>query len=221
MPAACGADDVWQSPPAKAAGGPIVFRAVMVEDQDEQPTAAGKAAAEQLKAAMGDVPLKAVMVSECFEDQENKQALLAGVCSVLPADLVFGQATYGSFTQAGCGGFDTVCLLGIGGDGIGVSAALVKDLGVAKLTFEQHEAQIKQRLHAAGAKLAGKLRGPIRIVWRCCWPTRTRRKISSWSRACNRCWAAAFRSRAAARTRTPARRSSISADKRTATARSP
>jgi hypothetical protein len=106
---------------------------------------------------MGDVPLKVVVVSECFEDQKNKQALLAGVCSVLPPDLVFGQATYGSFTQAGCGGFDTVCLLGIGGEGIGVSAALVKDLGVAKLTFEQHEAQIKQRLHDAGAKLAGQL----------------------------------------------------------------
>lgn len=156
-PTARGADDVWQSPAANAAGGQLVFRAVMVEDQDEQPTAAGKAAAEQLKAAMGAVPLKAVIVSECFEDQKNKQALLAGVCSVLPSDLVFGQATYGSFTQAGCGGFDTVCLLGIGGEGIGVSAALVKDLGVAKLTFEEHEAQIKQRLHEAGAKLAGKL----------------------------------------------------------------
>jgi hypothetical protein len=155
--AARGADDVWRSPPTNAAGGPIVFRAVMVEDQDEQPTAAGKAAAEQLKAAMGAVPLKAVIVSECFEDQANKQALLAGVCSVLPPDVVFGQATYGSFTQAGCGGFDTVCLLGIGGDGIGVSAALVQNLGVAKLTFEEHEAQIKQRLHEAGVKLAGKL----------------------------------------------------------------
>ena len=157
LPSARGADDVWQSPPADAAGGKIVFRAVMVEDQDERPTAAGKAVAEKLKAAMGDVPLKAVIVSECFEDHENKQALLAGVCSVLSSDLVFGQATYGSFTQAGCGGFDTVCLLGIGGEGIGVSAALVKDLGVAKLTFEQHEAQIKQCLHDAGAKLAGKL----------------------------------------------------------------
>jgi hypothetical protein len=129
----------------------------MVEDQDEQPLAAGKAAADQLKAAMGDVPLKAVVVSECFEDLENKQALLAGICSVFPSEMVFGQATYGSFTQAGCGGFDTVCLLGIGGDGIGISAALVKDLGVAKLTFEEHEAEIKQRLHDAGAKLMGKL----------------------------------------------------------------
>lgn len=150
------ADDVWQSPAAQAAGK-FVLRTVMVEDQDEQPRAAGKATAEKLKGAMGDVPLKAVIVSECFEDAENKQALLAGVCSVIPPEIVFGQATYGSFTQAGCGGFDTVCLLGIGGEGIGVAAALVTDLGVAKLTFEEQEAEIKQRLHAAGAKLAGKL----------------------------------------------------------------
>ena len=126
VPSASGADDVWKSPPADTAGGKIVFRAVMVEDQDEQPAAAGKAAAEELKAAMGDAPLKAVIVSECFEDQANKQALLAGVCSVVPSDLVFGQATYGSFTQAGCGGFDTVCLLGIGGEGTGLSK-LVSD----------------------------------------------------------------------------------------------
>ena len=154
---AVAADDVWQSPPANTAGGEIVFRTVMVEDEEEQPLAAGKAAAEKLKAAMGGVPLKAVLVSECFEDLENKQALLDGIRSVLPPDIVFGQSTYGSFTQTGCGGFDTVCLLGIGGPGIGVTAALVTDLGVARLTFEEHEAQIKQRLHQAGIKLTGKL----------------------------------------------------------------
>ncbi|NLF73464.1 MAG: hypothetical protein GX575_30880 [Candidatus Anammoximicrobium sp.] len=151
-----GADDVWRSAPACGAR-PLVFRTALVEDQNEQPAAAGKAAAEKLKQAMGDAPLRAVLVSECFEDAENKQALLAGVCSVLPREIVFGQATYGSFTQAGCGGFDTVCLLGIGGEGVGVAAALVRDLGVGKLTFEQHEAEIKQRLHAAGAKLASQL----------------------------------------------------------------
>jgi hypothetical protein len=156
VPEVRGADDVWQTAPAQAAGQ-FTLRTAMVEDQDEQPAAAGKAAAEKLKAAMGDVPLKAVIVSECFEDAKNKQALLAGICSVLPAEIVFGQATYGSFTQAGCGGFDTVCLLGIGGDGIGVAAALVKDLGVAQLKFEEHEAEIKQRLQAAGTALAGKL----------------------------------------------------------------
>lgn len=156
-PAAAAEDHVWQSPPADAAGGKLVFRAVMIEDKDEQPRAAGRAVAEQLQAAMGDVPLKAVLVSECFEDEENKQALLAGICSVLPPEIVFGQATYGSFTQTGCGGFDTACLLGIGGSGIGVTAALVTELGVAKLTFEEHEAEIQSRLHQAGAKLAGKL----------------------------------------------------------------
>jgi hypothetical protein len=135
MPAVRGADEVWQSPPAKAAGGPIVFQSVLVEDQDEQPAAAGKAAAQKLKAAMGDVPLKAVIVSECFEDAENKQALLAGIASVIPAEIVFGQSTYGSFTQAGSGGFDTVCLLGIGGDGIGVCGGADQGPGRGQADF--------------------------------------------------------------------------------------
>jgi hypothetical protein len=130
---------------------------VLVEDEDERPAAAGKQAATKLREAMGDVPLKAVLVSECFEDLEYKTALIEGVCSVIPADLVFGGATYGSFTQNGCKAFDSVCLIGIGGDGIGVSAALLTDLGVSKLTFEQHEQEIRDRLHSGGAKLAGKL----------------------------------------------------------------
>jgi len=70
--APCGAsaaDDTWSTPEAKP-GGKIVIRAVMVEDEDEQPAAAGKAAAEALKKAMGDAPVKLVIVSECFEDCE-------------------------------------------------------------------------------------------------------------------------------------------------------
>jgi hypothetical protein len=151
-------EDTWHAPPVTALGGAIVLRAVLVEDEDEKPAAAGQAAAKQLLAAMGDVPLKAVFLSECFEDQECKEELLRGVCEVLPKEKVFGQATYGSFTQTGCAGFDSVCLLGLGGDGLSVAAALVRELGVAKLTFEQDETLIKERLHAAGAKLAGKLR---------------------------------------------------------------
>jgi hypothetical protein len=68
-----------------------------------------------------------------------------------------GGATYGSFTQAGCSDFDSVCLLGIGGDRVGVSARLVTKMGTAKLTFEQDQERIKERLHAAGASLAKKL----------------------------------------------------------------
>ncbi len=69
-----------------------------------------------------------------------------------------GGATYGSFTQEGCTDFDSVCLLGIGGDGIGVSAKLVTNMGTSKLTFEKDQELIKKRLHAAGKKLASKLR---------------------------------------------------------------
>lgn len=153
-----GADEnTWKSPPCRTSGGEIVFRVVMVEDENEDPMAAGKAAAKKLLAAMGDHPLKAVLVSECFEDWEFKQPLLKGICSVISPDLVYGGATYGSFSQDGCAGFDAVCLLGIGGDGIGVSASLVAEMGVSKLTFEDHEAEIKERLHTAGASLATQL----------------------------------------------------------------
>jgi len=149
------ADDAWSSP-AAVSGGKIVFQVAAAENED--PAAAGKAAAQALKRQMGDAPLRAVVVSECFEDRENKEKLLAGVASVLPKEIVLGGATYGSFTQAGCADLDAVCLLGIGGDGISVAAALVPALGTAKLTFEEHRAEIEKRLHRAGAALAGKLR---------------------------------------------------------------
>jgi hypothetical protein len=136
----------------------MAIKVVMLEDEDEDPVAAGKAAATKLKAAMGAAPLKAVLLSECFEDEEYKAELLEGICSVLPPEIVFGKSTYGSFTQSGCTDFDSVCLLGIGGDGVSVATSLVRELGTSKLTPEEHEAEICRRLHAAGAKLAGKLR---------------------------------------------------------------
>ncbi len=132
----------------------VVIKVVMAEDEDEQPVAAGKAAAEALKKAMGGEKLKAVIVSECFEDREYKQQLIKGVCSVITKDVVFGGATYGSFTQDGCTDFDSVCLLGIGGRGVDVSATVVTEIGASKLVFEEHQALIEKRLRAAGAKLA-------------------------------------------------------------------
>lgn len=149
------ADDTWSSPPPKP-GGALVLRVALAENED--PAAAGKAAAQALRQAMAGVPLRAVILSECFEDQENKEKVLHAVASVLPADIVVGMATYGSITQAGCSDADSVCLLGIGGEGVGVSAAWVTSLGTSRLTFEDHRGQIEQLLHAAGKKLAGKLR---------------------------------------------------------------
>jgi hypothetical protein len=149
------ADEAWSSPPATSGGG-IVFRVAAARNED--PAAAGKAAAESLKKEMGGVPLRAVIVSECFEDKENKEKLLESLAAVLPKEILLGSATYGSFTQSGANDADSVCLLGIGGDGISVSASLVQSLGTAKLTFEQHRDEIEKRLHQAGASLVGKLR---------------------------------------------------------------
>jgi hypothetical protein len=141
-----------------AESGAIVMKTVMVEDEDEEPAVAGKAAGEALKKAMGDVPIKAVLISECFEDREYKEELLEGLREVLPAEVLFGGATYGSFTQDGCTDFDAVCLLGIGGEGIGVSARLVTEMGTSKLLPDTDQDEIRTRLHAAGKKLAGSLR---------------------------------------------------------------
>ena len=151
------ADDAWHNPQAKP-DGPIVIQVVMVEDEDEDPAAAGKAAARQLLAAMGDTRLQAVIVSECFEDREFKEELLEGICSILPEKIVLGSATNGSFTQSGCTDFDAVCLMGIGGQGISVSAALVTDMKTSKLVFEEHEDLIQERLHSAGNKLVTNLK---------------------------------------------------------------
>ncbi len=148
------AELVWQSPPVQDADGPIVIRVAALEDDDEDPRTAGRAVAQKLLKAMGSVPLKAVVVSECFEDLKAKQALIDGICSVVPAEQVFGGATYGSFSQDGCTGFDSVCLLGFGGDGIAASATLVQEMGIGKLTMEEDEEQLRSRLQRAGARLA-------------------------------------------------------------------
>jgi hypothetical protein len=150
------ADHAWRSD-APTSDGDVVMKTVIVEDEDEDPVAAGRAAGEALRKAMGNVPLKAVILSECFEDKEYKQQLLEGVFSALPENIIVGGATYGSFTKEASLGFDSVALLGIGGDGIGVRAALVTDMGVAELAYDEKPDLVAKRLRAAGAKLAGKL----------------------------------------------------------------
>ncbi len=151
--AARAADDRWHSRPARP-GGDVVLRIVMLEDEDEDPAAAGKKAAEMLKEAMGDAPLKAVLVSEVFEDLEYKQKLLDGIGAVIDKDIILGGATYGSYTQQGCTDFDAVALLGIGGDGIGVAAALVTEQGTADLDRNKDLDKMRVLLHKAGEHVA-------------------------------------------------------------------
>jgi len=147
---------VWTGPRVAASEG-VVFRTVMVEDQTGEPAEAGRAAARALLEAMGDMPPKVVLVSECFEDRPQKEKLLEGICSVLPRQVVMGAATYGSFTHQGCTDFDAVALLGIGGQGVRVSTALVTEMGTARLQVDQHQQLIARRLRSAGRRLAFQL----------------------------------------------------------------
>ena len=149
----CGAlsADKYVAPDA-ISGGDIVMQAAAAQDADA--FAAGRAAAQALKDKMGSPPPHAVIMAECFEDRADKNRALKGVCSVFPRRIVFGFATYGSFSQAGCLDVDSVGLTGIGGDGISVAAAIRENLGIAGLTMEANESQLHSRLQTAGAELA-------------------------------------------------------------------
>lgn len=100
-----------------------------------------------------------MIVSECFEGEEAKKALLDGLKQVLPAEKIYGLATYGSFTQKGCTDYDAVCLLGIGGT-VKVKTAVVKNTNTSKLVYQDHQAKIDQRLHEVGQELAKQLALP-------------------------------------------------------------
>lgn len=138
--------------PVALAGGDIVFQVAAAQNADA--FAAGKAAAQALKAELGDVQPRAIVMAECFETKALKRKALEGVCSVFPSELVFGFSTYGSFGQHGCLDLDSVELLGIGGEGIGVAAALEPHLGIAGLTMEEDLPVLQERLRTGGAALA-------------------------------------------------------------------
>lgn len=154
----CAVNETYMSVGARD-GGPIVIQVSAAQNPD--PFQAGQAAAQALQEQMGQTPPHTVVLSECFAEKSQKQLVLAGVCSVFPQDIVFGLATYGSFSQEGCRDRDSVGLMGVGGTGIATTAALQRNLGVAKLTMEDDEEELAGRLRSAGAELCAKLeRGP-------------------------------------------------------------
>ena len=151
------------SPPA-IPNGDIVINVASSNSQNEaipstaiDPYDAGKNAAELLKKKMGNNPCHTVIIAEFFEDKSAKSKALKGVCSVFDSSIVYGFATYGSFGQDGCSDGDSIRLVGIGGNGISVAAALQQNLGTAGLTMEDDAPLLQQRLQAAGTAIADKL----------------------------------------------------------------
>jgi len=121
------------------------------------PFQSGKTAARDARDQLGAAPVKAVIVSECYEDRDRKAGVLDGVHSVFPKAVVYGGATYGSFTQSGAWGGESVAVLAIAGRDIDVVAACQPGMGAAGLTLTEHKTQLEKNLRAAGAALAKKL----------------------------------------------------------------
>ena len=154
----CSVNETYMSPGAHNQGS-IAIQVSSAQNAD--PFQAGQEAAQALQEQMGQTPPHTVVLAECFAEKAQKRHVLAGVCSVFPKDIVFGLATYGSFSQEGCRDRDSVGLMGMGGTGIATTAALQRNLGVANLTVEDDEEELAGRLRSAGAALCAKLdRGP-------------------------------------------------------------
>ncbi|MFW6162711.1 MAG: FIST N-terminal domain-containing protein [Planctomycetota bacterium] len=152
---ACGcgspASEVIATPPPTPAGDIVIEVAAA---QDEDAYAAGKAAAEALQRKLGDAAPHLVLITECFDQWHLKSRALKGVAAVFPRDILCGAATYGVFTQAGCLDRNAIGLVALAGSGLSVSGALQPDLGTASLVPGEDDAEIQQRLNAAGARLA-------------------------------------------------------------------
>jgi len=145
--------ETYRTSPARI-GSEIGFLTSVASNPD--PYVAGRQAAESLKRRLLKQP-HLVLISECFEDAARKKQALKGICSVFPSEVVFGGATYGGFTRTVVADRDSVVLLAITGEGVSLAAALQRDLGTAKLSAETDQAEIEQRLRAAGAALVAKL----------------------------------------------------------------
>ena len=109
------------------------------------------------KAQIGNAPVQAVIVSECFEDAGPKAKALEGICSVFAKETVFGGSSYGSFNQAGAIIDESVNVLAIAGKDIRVQSAVQEKLGTSKLVPAEHDAEIRAKLMPGGAALAKKL----------------------------------------------------------------
>ncbi|HOD81310.1 MAG: FIST N domain protein [Planctomycetes bacterium ADurb.Bin126] len=123
----------------------------------EDPAAAGKAAAQAAKDQVGARPVKAVLISECYEGKDRKTQVLAGVAGVFTATLIHGGSTYGSFLQSGLAGGESVSVLVIAGKDVDVKVACNEKLDTAGLTLEQNKDELEKRLAAGGAELARRL----------------------------------------------------------------
>jgi hypothetical protein len=138
-----------------AKDGAIIIKTAAVNNED--PGAAGKEAAALLKKAMGGTEPKVVVMFECYDELALKKKAVAAVASVFSKDIICGGANYGGYTQAGAHDSEAVLLMGIGGDGVAVTAALQADMGAQGLSMDDDLEKLTEVLGVAGKSLASKI----------------------------------------------------------------
>ena len=143
--------------PPKPGGALVAATALARAGQGTDAYAAGRQAAESLKAKLSGVEPHVVLLAECFVDKADKARVAKGVASVFGNAKVVGLAAYGIYTRDGVADRQAAGLLALGGDGISVRTALVRDLKSKGLTLERDEAALKAALGGAGRSLAEQL----------------------------------------------------------------
>jgi hypothetical protein len=143
--------------PAKI-GGDVIFKTAMAENEDAY--AAGSEAAQQLSDRLAGTVPHAIIMLDCFDSPELKEDAIQGVASVFGADVIFGGAVYGMYTQDGAMDTDAVSLLALAGEGLQVQAVLTETMGASRLSAETENDQLVAALNAGGVVLATQLQNP-------------------------------------------------------------
>jgi len=140
---------------APAANGAIILKTAMTENENAYE--AGKTAAEQLMARLNGKAPHAVLMVDCFDSKELKEEAIDGVSSVFDAEIIFGGAVYGMYTQDGAFDTDGVSLMALAGDGLQVQTALTENMGAATLSAETQKKELVSALNKGGADVASQL----------------------------------------------------------------
>ena len=137
---------------APTKGGAVILKTAMVENENAYE--AGRTAAEQLLTRLNGNNPHAILMVDCFDSKELKEQAIDGVASIFDANVIFGGAVYGMYTQDGAFDTDGVSLMAIAGNGVQVQTALAENMGASGLSLETQKDQLIKALNKGGESLA-------------------------------------------------------------------
>ena len=138
--------------PAPTKNGAVILKTAMTENENAYE--AGRTAAQKLALSLKGEKPHAILMVDCFDSKELKEEAIDGVASVFDAEVIFGGAVYGMYTQDGAFDTDGVSLLALSGNGLQVQTALAENMGAAGLSLETQKEQLVAALNKGGESLA-------------------------------------------------------------------